>query len=71
MPTHAEKRVLPHTREQMFDLVIDIEKYPEFLPWCVATRIRQRDDEMDSGHGDKTDQGPMGDESGAQPFDDP
>ena len=46
MPTHAEKRVLPHTREQMFDLVIDIEKYPEFLPWCVATRIRERDDEM-------------------------
>ena len=46
MPTHAEKCVLPHTREQMFDLVIDIEKYPEFLPWCVGTRIRQRDDEM-------------------------
>ena len=43
MPTHAEKRVLPHTREQMFDLVIDIEKYPEFLPWCVATRVRERD----------------------------
>ena len=42
MPTHAEKRVLPHTREQMFDLVIDIEKYPEFLPWCVATRVRER-----------------------------
>ncbi len=40
MPTHAEKRVLPHTPEQMFDLVADIEKYPEFLPWCVATRIR-------------------------------
>ena len=46
MPTHAEKRVLPHTRELMFDLVIDIEKYPEFLPWRMATRIRQRDDEM-------------------------
>ncbi|MFQ5764657.1 MAG: type II toxin-antitoxin system RatA family toxin, partial [Rhodospirillales bacterium] len=43
MPTHAEKRVLPHTREQMFDLVIDIERYPEFLPWCLATRIRERD----------------------------
>ena len=27
----------------MFDLVIDIEKYPEFLPWCVATRVRERD----------------------------
>ena len=41
MPTHAEKRVLPHTPEQMFDLVTDIEKYPDFLPWCVATRIRE------------------------------
>ena len=44
MPTHAEKRVLPHTPEQMFDLVADIEKYPEFLPWCVATRIRETKD---------------------------
>ena len=43
MSTHAEKRVIPHTPEQMFDLVIDIEKYPEFLPWCLATRVRQRD----------------------------
>ncbi|OHC73555.1 MAG: ubiquinone-binding protein [Rhodospirillales bacterium RIFCSPLOWO2_12_FULL_58_28] len=42
MPTHAEKRVLSHTPEQMFDLVADIEKYPEFLPWCVSTRIRER-----------------------------
>ena len=42
MPTHAEKRVLPYTPEQMFDLVADVEKYPEFLPWCVATRIRER-----------------------------
>ena len=42
MPTHAEKRVLPYTPEQMFDLVADVEKYPEFLPWCVATRIRKR-----------------------------
>ena len=42
MPTHAEKRVLPHSREQLFELVADIEKYPEFLPWCVATRVRER-----------------------------
>ena len=46
MPTHAEKRVLPHTPKQMFDLVADIEKYPEFLPWCVATRIRERKDNL-------------------------
>ncbi|NQV54945.1 MAG: type II toxin-antitoxin system RatA family toxin [Rhodospirillales bacterium] len=41
MPTHAEKKRLPYTPEQMFDLVSDIEKYPEFLPWCVGTRIRE------------------------------
>jgi coenzyme Q-binding protein COQ10 len=43
MPTHAEKRVLPFTPEQLFDVVADIEKYPEFLPWCIATRIRRRE----------------------------
>ncbi|MEZ0259361.1 MAG: type II toxin-antitoxin system RatA family toxin [Alphaproteobacteria bacterium] len=42
MPSHAEKRVLPYTSEQLFDLVMDIEKYPEFMPWCIATRINSR-----------------------------
>jgi coenzyme Q-binding protein COQ10 len=40
MATHAEKRVLNHSPEQLFDLVADIERYPEFLPWCVGARIR-------------------------------
>ncbi len=43
MPTHAEKRVLPYTPKQLFDMVADIERYPEFLPWCLATRIRKRE----------------------------
>ena len=42
MPTHAEKRLLPYSPEQLFDLVADIERYPEFLPWCVGARIRER-----------------------------
>ncbi|HET8728097.1 MAG TPA: type II toxin-antitoxin system RatA family toxin [Alphaproteobacteria bacterium] len=42
MPTHAEKRVLPYTPEQLFDLVADVEKYPRFLPWCIACRVRKR-----------------------------
>jgi len=42
MATHAEKRVLPHSPEQLFGLVADIERYPEFLPWCVGSRIRSR-----------------------------
>jgi len=40
MPTHAEKRIVPYRPEQMFDLVADVEKYPEFLPWCVGARIK-------------------------------
>ena len=43
MPTHAEKRSVPYTPAQMFDLVADVERYPEFLPWCAATRIRRRE----------------------------
>ena len=40
MPGIREKRVLPYTCEQMFDLVADVARYPEFLPWVIATRIR-------------------------------
>ncbi len=42
MATHAEKRVLPYRPEQLYDLVADVEKYPEFLPWCVGARIREQ-----------------------------
>lgn len=44
MPTHAERRILPHTPEQLYALVADVERYPEFLPWAVACRIRKRQD---------------------------
>jgi coenzyme Q-binding protein COQ10 len=43
MPTHAEKKILPYTPQQMYALVADVEKYPEFLPWCLASRIRKRE----------------------------
>jgi len=43
MPTHAEKRLLPHTPEKLYGLVADVEKYPEFLPWCMAVRVRDRE----------------------------
>jgi coenzyme Q-binding protein COQ10 len=46
MATHAERRVLPYTPEQLFDLVAAIDRYPEFLPWCVAARIRERQDSV-------------------------
>jgi coenzyme Q-binding protein COQ10 len=40
MPTHAEKRIVPYRPEQLFELVADVGKYPQFLPWCVGARIR-------------------------------
>jgi coenzyme Q-binding protein COQ10 len=46
MPTHAEQRLLRNAPSQFFDLVADIEKYPEFLPWCVGARITKRDGDV-------------------------
>lgn len=40
MPQHSEKRTLPWTAAQMFDLVADVGRYGEFLPWVSAVRIR-------------------------------
>ena len=40
MPRHSETRHLPYTPDQMFDLVADVGRYDEFLPWVVAVRIR-------------------------------
>jgi coenzyme Q-binding protein COQ10 len=40
MPRHTEKRNLPYTPEQLFDLVADVKSYPKFLPWVAAVRVR-------------------------------
>jgi len=43
VPTHKENRVVQHSPRQLYDLVADIEKYPDFLPWCVAARNCSRE----------------------------
>ncbi|GAA4718766.1 type II toxin-antitoxin system RatA family toxin [Sphingomonas lutea] len=40
MPRHSETKHLPYAPEQMFDLVADVARYDEFLPWVVAVRVR-------------------------------
>ena len=40
MPGIRETRTLPYSAEQMFDLVADVARYKEFLPWVIATRVR-------------------------------
>jgi coenzyme Q-binding protein COQ10 len=43
MPSIHEIRRLPFSAAQMFDLVADVARYGEFLPWVVATRVRSDD----------------------------
>lgn len=38
MPKYAEEKILPYPAQFLYDLVLDVEKYPEFLPWCLAAR---------------------------------
>ncbi|GAB4231840.1 MAG: type II toxin-antitoxin system RatA family toxin [Kiloniellaceae bacterium] len=46
MPVHKEKRVLPYSPDQLYELVVDIERYPEFLPWCLGARVKTRQEDL-------------------------
>jgi coenzyme Q-binding protein COQ10 len=40
MPSHIDSKRLPYSAHQLFDLVADIGRYPEFLPWVVGARVK-------------------------------
>jgi coenzyme Q-binding protein COQ10 len=42
MPLYEADRVLDYPPEQLFELAADVERYPEYLPWWVAARVRKR-----------------------------
>lgn len=42
MPKFADRKVVHYRPEQLFDLVADVGRYPEFLPWCVGAEVRSR-----------------------------
>ncbi|ABE62646.1 cyclase/dehydrase [Nitrobacter hamburgensis X14] len=42
MPTFSSKRRVQHSADQMFDLVADVERYPEFVPLCQSLKVRHR-----------------------------
>ena len=46
MPRHRETRRLPWNAEQLYGLVADVARYPEFIPWCTAARIRYREGDV-------------------------
>ena len=43
MPLHQETRVLPFTADEMYAVVADVERYPEFLPWCERLVVKSRE----------------------------
>ena len=47
MPQFANKRRVRHSAEKMFDLVADVERYPEFVPLCQSLKIKQRTQAQD------------------------
>jgi coenzyme Q-binding protein COQ10 len=42
---HKETRIVPYTSEQMYSVVADMERYPEFLPWCADLKVIKRERE--------------------------
>lgn len=40
MAAHSERRTVPYSPQQMYDLVADVESYPEFIPWIEGARVR-------------------------------
>ncbi len=51
MPKFETRRRVAHTARQMYDLVADVERYPQFLPLCKGLRVRSRTPRPDSGGG--------------------
>ena len=46
MPIYEAHRTLPYTAPQLFELAADVERYPEFLPWWIAARVRRREGDV-------------------------
>lgn len=42
MVRHSESRIVPYAAVLMYSVVADVERYPEFLPWCTALRVKSR-----------------------------
>ena len=47
MSTATIKKIIPCKKEQLIEMVIDIEKYPEFVPWCIEGKIYEKKESAD------------------------
>ena len=47
MPKASVKKLIQCKKEQLIDLVLDIEKYPQFVPFCIDSKVYERNDKGD------------------------
>ena len=47
MPKASVKRLIECNKKDLIDLVLDIEKYPEFVPWCIEGKVFDRNESED------------------------
>ena len=47
MPTASIKKIIPCNKKDLFKMILDIEKYPEFVPWCLNGKINKKIDRVD------------------------
>ena len=47
MPKASVKRIINKKKDKLIEFVLDIEKYPEFIPFCLASKVYERNEEGD------------------------
>ena len=47
MPKASIKKIIPCSKDDLINMILDIEKYPEFVPWCLDGKIFKKDDKSD------------------------
>jgi len=47
MPNASIKKIIPCCKDDLINMILDIEKYPEFVPWCLNGKIFKKDDKSD------------------------
>jgi coenzyme Q-binding protein COQ10 len=47
MSSASIKKIIPCKKDQLIEMVLDIEKYPEFVPWCIEGKIHNKNESED------------------------
>ena len=47
MPAASIKKIIPCKKKDLIEMILDIEKYPEFVPWCLNGKIHKKDEKND------------------------